>query len=55
MKKTELALVKVLDGVPVCSTLDMCQPLGVEHKAIIQLVKKYELQLKEIRPVTFEM
>lgn len=55
-KKNELAvLVKSVDNVPVVSTLDMCGPLGVEHKAIIQLVKKYETQLKEIRPVTFEM
>lgn len=55
-KKNELAvLVKAVDNVPVCSTLDMCQPLGVEHHAIVQLVKKYELQLKEIGPVAFQM
>jgi phage regulator Rha-like protein len=55
-KKNELAvLVKAIDNVPVCSTLDMCQPLGVEHHAIVQLVKKYELQLKEIGPVAFQM
>jgi phage regulator Rha-like protein len=55
-KKNELvALVRQVDNIPVVSTLDMCGPLGVEHHAIVQLVKKYELQLKEIGPVAFQM
>ena len=55
-KKHEVAvLVKAIGDVPVCSTLGMCGPLGVEHKAIVQLVKKYETQLQEIRTFTFEM
>jgi len=55
-KKNQLAvLVKAVDNVPVVSTLDMCGPLGVEHHAIVQLVKKYEMQLKEIGPVAFQM
>ena len=55
-KKNQLAvLVKAVDNIPVVSTLDMFKPLGVEHHAIVQLVKKYELQLKEIGPVAFQM
>ena len=55
-KKDQLAvLVKAVDNVPVVSTLDMCGPLGVEHHAIVQLVKKYETQLQEIRTFAFQM
>ena len=55
-KKNEIvALVKVLDDVLVVSTLDMCGPLGVEHQAIMKLVRKYENYLQEIRTVGFEI
>ena len=55
-KKDQLAvLVKAVDNVPVVSTLDMCGPLGVEHQAIMKLVRKYENQLQEIRTVGFEI
>jgi len=54
-RKNEVAvLVKTVDNIPVVSTLDMCGPLGVEHKALIDLVRKYENQFQEIRLITFE-
>jgi len=56
MKKAALpVLIKVIDDVPVVSTLDMWEGLQVEHKAILQLVKRYESDFQDIRTFTFQM
>jgi len=54
MKKDSLQI-KTVDNVLVVSTLDMCGGLEVEHKAILQLVKKYETDFQDIRTFTFQM
>lgn len=56
MKKDSMpVLVKVIDEVPVVSTLDMWKPLEVNHKSIMSLLKKYESKFQETRLLTFEM
>lgn len=47
------ALVTIVKGVPLISTLDMWEPLGVHHKAIMDLVVKYETEFQSIRTFDF--
>ncbi len=53
--KKESLPVKVIDNEPFISTLDMWEGLEVEHKAIIQLVKRYETHFQDIRTFAFQM
>jgi phage regulator Rha-like protein len=46
-------LVKSVKGVLLVSTLDMWEPLKVHHKAIMDLVTKYETEFQSIRPFDF--
>lgn len=46
-------MIKIIDGVPMVSTLDMWKDLNVEHSAIIQMAKKYEKEFQEIRTFLF--
>lgn len=46
-------MVKLAQGVPMASTLDMWRGLAVEHVAIIKLIKKYEGNFQSIRPFGF--
>ena len=48
-------LVKIIDNEPLVSTLDIWEPLEVAHRAIIQLIRKYEKEFSETRLLTFEM
>lgn len=48
-------ITKYVEGELVVSTLDMCDGLNVEHRALIQLIKKYENHFQDIRVFTFEM
>lgn len=48
-------LVRIIDNEPLVSTLDIWEPLEVTHKAIIQLIRKYESEFSETRPIAFEM
>jgi phage regulator Rha-like protein len=50
-----MELVKINNGLPVTSTLTIADGLQVEHKAIIQLVRKHQADLEEFGRVTFEM
>lgn len=54
-KQQEDLQVRTVNNVLVVSTLDMYEGLNVEHKAILQLVKKYETEFQDIRTFTFEM
>lgn len=45
--------IKAIDNVLVVSTLDMYEGLKVEHKAITDLIKKYENHFQEIRTFSF--
>ena len=47
-------LVKVVKGIPLVSTLDMWRDLGVEHKALVSLVQKYESDFQGIRTFSFQ-
>lgn len=47
-------LVKIIKSIPVVSTLDMWKDLGVEHKALMDLLRKYESEFQEFRLFTFE-
>jgi hypothetical protein len=56
MKSKNLpALVKIVDEVPVVSTLDMWGPLEVEHNALLKMIKKYENEFQEIRTFGFKI
>ena len=46
-------LVKVVDSVPLVSTLNMWEHLNVEHRALMDLIRKYELEFQEIRTFHF--
>ena len=46
-------LIQLQAGVPVVSTLDVWQGLGVEHTAIIKLIKKYKIEFDAIRTFSF--
>ena len=48
-------LVKIVDSVPVVSTLDMWEELEVEHNAILKLVRRYENKFQEIRTFGFQI
>lgn len=48
-------LVKVVNDVPVVSTLDMYRGLKVDHRTIIKLIKKYETDFQDIRTFGFEI
>jgi len=48
-------IVKLDKGVPLVSTLDMWDPLQVEHVAILKMVKKYEPMFQQIRTFGFEI
>lgn len=54
-KKNEIAvLVKAIDNVPVVSTLDLCEGLGVtRHRALMDMIKKYENLFQNIRTFSF--
>jgi phage regulator Rha-like protein len=47
-------LVKLENGVPLVSTLEMFKPLQVEHEAILKMIRKYESMFQEIRTFGFE-
>lgn len=42
-------LVKVLEGVPVISTLDVCKGFEVKHRAVMELIHKYNTEFQSIR------
>jgi phage regulator Rha-like protein len=46
-------LVKLANGVPVVSTLDIWEGLDVEHTALIKLIKKYEDRFQSVRTFSF--
>lgn len=48
-------LVMIVEDVPVVSTLDMWEGLGVEHSAILKMVRKYEAKFQAIRTFGFEI
>lgn len=48
-------LVKIVEDVPVVSTLDMWKELKVEHSAIIKMVRKYESEFQSIRTFGFQI
>lgn len=48
-------IVKIVENIPLVSTLDMWEGLGVEHHAVMQLIKKYELKFQKIRTFAFQM
>jgi len=48
-------IVKMVKGILLVSTLDIWEGLGVEHRAIIALIQKYELEFQSIRAFTFQM
>ena len=50
-----MGIVKLDKGIPLVSTLDICDPLGVKHAAIIKLVRKYSQQLVSIGTLGFEI
>lgn len=54
-KKAELKLVEVHGESLNTTSLVMAEMCGVKHKATIQLIRRYENDLKEIGRVTFEM
>lgn len=43
------------DGTPVIDTFTIAQGVNIEHKAVIQLVRKYESDFNAFGRVTFEM
>jgi phage regulator Rha-like protein len=47
-------LVKLVEGEPMVSTLDMWQSLKVEHKALVELVQKYEDRFASMTSSAFE-
>lgn len=47
-------MVMLTRGIPMVSTLDLWQGLEVEHKALLELIKKYEPDFQEIRTFAFE-
>ena len=49
------SMVKLLNGVPLVSTLDMWKDLEVEHDAIMKMVRKYEPLFQDIRSFGFEI
>lgn len=49
------SIVKIIDNEPVVSTLDLYENLGVEHSAIIKLIRKYEKEFNQIRTLGFEI
>lgn len=53
MKKDSLRI-KTVDNVLVVSTLDMWEGLQVEHKALMDLIRKYKTEFSDIRLITFE-
>jgi phage regulator Rha-like protein len=48
-------LVKIVKNVPVVSTLDMWESLGVEHSALIRMIRKYDPKFQKIRTFGFEI
>ena len=47
-------LVKIIDDEPMVSTLDMFTGLGVQHSAIMKLIKKYEKEFQSFKTFGFE-
>jgi len=47
-------LVKIINDVPLVSTLDMWENLEVQHKALIGMIRKNEKEFQEIRLLTFQ-
>ena len=47
-------LVKIVKDVPLVSTLDMWEGLGVEHAALILMIRRNESDFQEIRAFDFE-
>ena len=47
-------LVKIVDNTPLVSTLDIWEPLKVEHPYIVNLIQKYETDFQDIRVFRFE-
>jgi phage regulator Rha-like protein len=42
-------------AIPITNTLIVAKKLGIEHKSVIQLVRKYKSDFEEFGQVTFEM
>lgn len=42
-------LVKLIDNVPLASTIDIAEGMRLEHRAVLFLVQKYESEFQEIR------
>lgn len=54
-KSVATNLVTVTGGKPTTTTLAIALGIGNEHKAVIQLVRKYQNDLREFGTLTFEM
>lgn len=52
---TQELLTITADGTPVIDTVTIAEGVNVEHKAVIQLVRKYESDFNAFGRVTFEM
>lgn len=52
---TKNEIVKIIDNEPVVSTLDIFKDLGVDHKAIITLLKKYNNEFNQIKTLEFQI
>ena len=48
-------IVRLERNIPVVSTLDIWEELGVEHSAIIKMVRKYKTMFTELGTLGFEI
>lgn len=48
-------LVIIKNGIPVASTKIICEKVGVEHRAVMQMINKHEEDFSEFGLMTFEM
>jgi phage regulator Rha-like protein len=46
-------MVRVIEGTPLVSTLEMWRGLNVEHTALIKMIKKYLAEFSTIRTISF--
>lgn len=47
LKSSPKQLVQLIKGEPRCSTWDMKDGFGVEHRALVKLIKKYRYEFEE--------
>ena len=55
IKKQQDLQIKNIGNILVVSSIDIAAGMGVEHHAVLQLVKKYEDHFQDIRSFAFEM